>query len=230
MPKWRDRGDATLPWLYREVCEPGGRCEWQKRTERLDHRPQRLDLRCFGKLALLRPRPCIFLLVLVLLLAGCKRNSGEKLAATELSDGQIQLTVSPGKPGSPSESILAGKLDGAFFLLVKRVDNSGKVLEEERAELPEPAFVQLWDLVERNGLRAIAIKPGKEQISDFGEMRLRLEWKKAANDATPDNHEVIWTQPLSTQQQEKLDSVFAQLGTLAKDHAKKVQLHYFPAN
>jgi len=155
-------------------------------------------------------------------------RSADRLDVRVLSDATVIATVAPGKPGAPKETIAARKQGAAFSLLVQRIDTFGKVLMEERVGLPEAAFTSLWELIERHELRTLTPKPGSERADDYGERRLRLEWKGADATAAAAQHEIIWERAPAPEVEAKLKAVLANLGGLARQHAKRAQLYYFP--
>lgn len=177
-----------------------------------------------------RPRGLLaWLALLCLVAASCKVNSADRLAPKDVEEATIVASITPGKPGAPQEVVSLVKRSGSCSLTVQRIDNSGKTLGEARASLVETSFAAVWDLIERHELRTMTPKPGQEKAFDFGERRLRLEWRKTGHDGPVSRHELRWDQPLAHEQDRKVKAVLSQLANLAKQHAPATPLYYFPA-
>jgi hypothetical protein len=173
----------------------------------------------------------LFLIVpFVCLLAACSKHSSPGLSAADVIDAEVLVIISPGKPDTLAESITIGKHEDACSVVVKQIDSAGNALMEERAPLPTTAFDQLWDVIEAGELRTMNVKVGPEKPSDFGEVRIHLEWKKTGGGDVSEERELVWNQPLVEAQQAKVDRFFSKIAALAKNHAKTIQLQYFPAN
>ncbi|MEI6780699.1 MAG: hypothetical protein WCQ21_07240 [Verrucomicrobiota bacterium] len=167
--------------------------------------------------------------LLLLSQSACTRAADPeaKLPLGELSEVRIVATVTPGKPGAPSESISAAKDAEGFSLRVARIEDSGSPLRQEHIDLPKPAFDKLWQEIERQDIRNLAITAEKQRSFDFGERRLCVEWKRAGAKVAQ-KRDLVWIQPLQKDQRRRVEAIFSSLNALRAEYARKVPLYYFP--
>ena len=160
------------------------------------------------------------------LLLACQDNSGVgNNKGGGLSQARVVMTITPGKPSAPTESIELIKQDSNYILRLRRINATGELLEDEEVKLERQDFELVWAIVNRGGLRSFSPQEVDPSVIDFRERRLRVEFLgKEDTDLTV--HDVVWSQPLSNET--SIAPLISQLAQLARYHMKASQLFYFP--
>ena len=109
------------------------------------------------------------------------------------------MSVTPGKPGAPTETITVSWRDGRGSLRSERRAGSEEVLAAGEANLGEGQLRELWQTVQRHHLTTFTPREaGGPQTFDFGERRVRLEWVSRAGKAR-EVHAFSWIAPLENE-------------------------------
>ncbi len=133
---------------------------------------------------------------------------------------EIVASITPGKPGAPTETVKAS-WDGKSGTLAVRRGSEGAVAEEAQAMLSEAEYRKLWEIVRANNLQHFQPAKREGQVFDFGERRLEIVAGGAAARTA-----VQWETPLTNES--KVDPLLRELSRLAGQKAASVSLAYFP--
>ena len=138
---------------------------------------------------------------------------------TALEEARIAISIQPGEPGAPSEEIFVSLAKGKHFLSFQ-VRSREKLTNDVVRPISAEEFLALWDLVKRHKLRAWLPDENPSDALDFGETRLRIEWRSTAT-PKPLVHDVAWTQPLRNE--EPVKELIKGFSELAKRHLGDVK-------
>lgn len=165
------------------------------------------------------------LAAIVMVSGGCGRAAEN--AAVPPARVSIEISVTPGKPGAPTETASVAWADSAATITVSR-GSVGAAGESETAPLPAADFRQLWATVEKERLIAFSPKPRKDQTFDFGTRTLKIDLRPAAAAKGANNgktfNSVEWDKPIANG--ETVEKLFSSISKLAAKHCKKVPLNY----
>ncbi len=161
-----------------------------------------------------------------LTLCGCRQAAGNPQILPDRAI--VQVSITPGKPGAPTETVTATWLAGKASLTVSRAPD-GEKAEPITATLAAADFQPIWNIVREKSLLTFRPEPRPGVVFDFGEIKLLVDSKpapaeSAANDGKTYNA-VSWQTALKNQ-----DSVQPLVSALAKLAAEKcagVKLVYF---
>jgi hypothetical protein len=147
------------------------------------------------------------------------------LACTALPpEGRVVVSVTPGKPGAPTETITVSWRDGRGSLRSERRAGSGEVLAAGEANLDEGRLRELWRTVQRRHLTTFTPREAAGQTFDFGERRVRLEWVSRAGKAR-EAHDFSWIAPLENEAD--VEPLLRTVATVARGTVPGVSLFYF---
>ena len=150
-------------------------------------------------------------------------TDGARPPSAENSAGfLIRVSITPGKPGAPTETVEIRRAGGSVTIAARRESNSS-VLSSTTKGIDPSAGRSVWAIVERNELRTFEPAFVEEPAWDFGERRLRIEWTRR-DDSEREHHAVRWTKPLANGA--AVSRLIEHLAALARD--AEATLHYFP--
>ena len=127
-----------------------------------------------------------------LLSAGCS------LAANLPAEGRLLVSITPGKPDAPTETVSASWRDGSGTLRCERRAAGGEILAEGKGTLDARGLADLWRTVERGRLTAFEPRVSGAKAFDFGARRVELEWMPAGASAKR-SHAFSWESPLANE-------------------------------
>lgn len=151
-------------------------------------------------------------------------SSEQARIASNIDSATVTMTVTPGKPGAPTETISIHLAKSDPVLEVKRFHQEGDAVQSESRGITPDEFQTVWTVIEQEKLRAWLPEEEDGEVFDFGERRLRVEWSAVAS-SKPQVHEVAWTRPLKSQDQ--LRRLQEELSKLVHRHIRTVSLYYF---
>jgi hypothetical protein len=148
------------------------------------------------------------------------------LACTVLpTEGRVIVSITPGKPNAPTETVTVSWRDGRGSLRSERRAASGEVLAAGEANLGEGQLRELWQTVQRRHLTTFTPREAGGQTFDFGERRVRLEWVSRAGKAR-EAHDFSWIAPLENEADVR--PLQRAAATAARGTVPGVLLAYFP--
>lgn len=170
-----------------------------------------------------RGRLCWLILVLPVACRGGEGGAEAKAPARVV----VEMAITPGKPGAPTESIRIASMNGVATVTSMR-DSGAQGREEETATLPAAVFARFWREVTRSKAAAFVPKPAAGETFDFGVRRLSIDTRAnaGAGDTGGAPKAIQWERPLANEDQVK--PLFATGAKIAREHCKKIPLHYFP--
>jgi hypothetical protein len=160
------------------------------------------------------------LLIGSLLMSGCS-----PMNTSPPMEGRIVVSITPGKPGAPTETVTVSWREGDASLRSERRSAGGEVLAAGEAGLDERRIRELWQAVERNHLTAFTPRKSAGQVFDFGVRRVQLEWASRAGEARH-AHDFSWTTPLENEAD--VAPLLRATAGAARARVPGVQLAYFP--
>lgn len=160
-----------------------------------------------------------------LTLCGCRQAAANPQTLPDRAI--VQVSITPGKPGAPTETVTATWQTGKATLTVSRAPD-GEKAEPVTAPLTAAEFQPIWDIVRDKSLLTFRPEPRPGVVFDFGEIKLLVDSKPKAESAANDGktyNAASWQTALKNQ-----DSVQPLVSALAKLAAAKcagVKLVYF---
>jgi hypothetical protein len=133
----------------------------------------------------------------------------------------VAITVAGGKPGAPTETVALSLSDGKHTISIERA-LPGKAVEMETQDISADEFSAIWGLIERHKFRTWLPEEKPEVVFDFGERRLRIEWRPPAT-RNALVHDVSWIRPI--QHEEAAKELTSAIGVLAMKHFTHVKPH-----
>ncbi len=171
------------------------------------------------------------LAVIALVVWACLRNQLHSQstarspdASSRIAQISLKVTITPGKPGAPSETVEVSRRGTTPLLHVSRTDTFGNISEEESAEITLGELSDITKIVEREKLQSFEPQEKPGEILDFGVFVLRIELK-SEEDTSPQVHEVSWQRPLKNQK--RISPLMAQLSRIIHKRTQRVRLYYF---
>jgi hypothetical protein len=147
------------------------------------------------------------------------------VAANLPVEGRLLVSITPGKPNAPTETVSASWREGRGTIRSERRGAGGEILAEGAGGLDSKGLTELWRTVERGGLTAFQPKESGARVSDFGSRRVELEWMPAP--AAPKRSNAFsWQAPLANE--EDVRPLLRAAGQAARAAVPGVQLAYFP--
>jgi len=156
-----------------------------------------------------------------LLLAGCSFAS-----AALPAEGRVAVSITPGKPGAPTETVTVSWGNGKALLRSERRAEGGETLAAGEAGLDGDRLRELWQAVERNRLTEFKASEAAGQVFDFGTRSVRLEWAPRAGQARQ-AHAFSWIKPLDNEA--RVQPLLRAAAEAARAAVPGVPLAYFPA-
>jgi hypothetical protein len=153
-------------------------------------------------------------------LVACQAGGNARAVPAEAA---VSVSVTPGKPGAPTETVEAAKRGPACTLRVRRVADDGRPLAQASVELSLESFASVWKVVARSDLESFVPEEEEGRVFDFGERRLRIE-SKGSDEADRRVHEVAWIRPIANAA--RVEPLRNALARLARERAPEVPLHY----
>jgi hypothetical protein len=170
-------------------------------------------------------RPCQRCLIMYAftLMAGSLLSIALGCELLPVDVARVTLTVSPGKPGAPTESVEVSRVGERRLLRVARVGPEGEVLAEQEVTLAAQDFDRLWRFVSDARLESFEPREAPGAVADFGEIRLRRE---TATGDSKSEVDVAWQRPLKNEAD--VAPLLRALARLARERAPDVKMHYLP--
>ncbi len=164
-------------------------------------------------------RRFIALLVTALVAAAAE---GAQAAEPRLLNATITISETPGEPGAPMQTLIAVQ-NGAQCHLTVRISPADaiKAKKSETRPISTVKFDTLWSVVVAEKVRGWLPEESLDEVADFGERRIRVEWTTEAS-GTPQVHEVAWVRPVTNGQ--SLVKTRAAMTTLIRAHIRDVKL------
>ncbi len=134
----------------------------------------------------------------------------------------ITIFETPGEPGAPTQTLIAVR-NGAQCHLTVGIGpaNAIKAKKTETRPISTAEFDTLWSVVVAERVRGWLPEESLEDVADFGERRIRVEWTTEAS-GTPQVHEVAWVRPVTNGQ--ALEKTRAAMIALTRAHIRDVKL------
>lgn len=142
-----------------------------------------------------------------------------------LLEGAIIFEVAGGEPGAPEEKLsLTLQGEEASLMAVISGPGPGRV-RQERVAIAADSFWGLWQVIEEQRLRGWLPEQEPEVAFDYGERRLRIEWR-VPSIAKMQIHDVAWSGPIHADEGfQKLKKAAIEL---AQRHLKEVRPSFVP--
>lgn len=137
---------------------------------------------------------------------------------------KIEINITPGKPGAPTETMAVVRKNDQFYLVATRTPADSKKSGSESVEITEKQFGVVSKIVQAEQLTSW-LPQQKEGSVDLGESRLRVEWRPL-NLSKTNVHDVGWTQELKDKGK-TIVALKKHFARLAKSELKRIQLYYF---
>lgn len=167
-----------------------------------------------------------FTAIAALTLCGCRQAAGNPQPL--LDRAIVQVSITPGKPGAPTETVTATSLAGKLTLTVSRAPDGEKV-EPVSATIAATDFQPLWDIIRERSLHTFRPEPRPGVVFDFGEIKMLVDSRAApAENAENDGkayNAVSWQTALNNQ--ETVQPLISALAKLAAEKCAGVKLVYF---
>ncbi len=143
-------------------------------------------------------------------------------AEPRLLNATIKISETPGEPGAPTQTLIAVR-NGAQCHLTVRIGPADAIKAEKTETRPISIveFDTLWSVVVAEKVRGWLPEESLDEVADFGEKRIRVEWTTEAS-GTPQVHEVAWVRPVTNGQ--SLVKTRAAMSTLIRAHIRDVKL------
>lgn len=142
------------------------------------------------------------LLVVAMLL--CARLSVAQvpppLPASAVVEASVRLTITPGKPGAPTEIVHLTKQAEKYTLAARRLDTYQKPMAQQEGEITAHDFATVWQIIEREALRAFLPQERQERAMDFGRREVHIAWQ-LDKITPPQHHTFAWANPLASEAQ-----------------------------
>ena len=138
--------------------------------------------------------------------------------------GRVSVSITPGKPGAPTETVTVAWKAGSGIVRAER-RSEGEVLASGDGALDAAALADVWRAVEKGGLTAFEARPSGRKAFDYGSRRVGLEWAHARGES-PKTHEISYTAPI--EDEEPVRALYAAVAAVARKAAPGVLLAYFP--
>ncbi len=140
-------------------------------------------------------------------------------------EGRVLVSITPGKPDAPTETVAVSWRDGKGSLRCERRASGGEILAEGESGVGEKSLKDLWRVVEDNRLAAFQPRESPGKAFDFGQRRVRLEWVPRAGEARQ-SRDFSWTAPLANDA--RVRPLLLAAATAARGAVPGVLLAYFP--
>jgi len=137
---------------------------------------------------------------------------------------KIEISITPGKPGAPTETLAVGRKNDRFHLVATRTLADSKKSDRESIEITEEQFAIFSKIVQAEQLTHW-LPQQKEGSVDLGESRFRIEWRPL-NLSKANVHDVGWTQELR-EKGKTIATLKKNFANLAESELKRVKIHYF---
>jgi hypothetical protein len=134
------------------------------------------------------------------------------------------MSITPGKPGAPTEVVKVLWTGKEAALEVTR-DEGGDNPKRVKVRLPENELSKIWQIVTANELRSFEPNESSGEVFDFGERRFEIAVATSANESMT-RHSLSWEKPISNGA--KVEPLIREMSRLAAQYGKSVQLYYFP--
>jgi len=152
--------------------------------------------------------------------------SGSLAGAALPAKGRVTISIIPGKPDAPTETVTVSWRDGSGLIRAERRVAGVQELAAGESPLDEKRLRKLWQAVERNRLTTFHPRESAGQVFDFGSRHVFLEWTPRPGEPGR-AHDFSWIKPLDN------DADVQPLLRAAADDARAaapgVTLVYFPA-
>ena len=157
--------------------------------------------------------------ILVLLMAAIVVS--ESNSAPPLDSATIAAVISPGEPGSPTETISLVKKGAKYTLEVATTGPGGKTVKE----VPAATFDDVWRVVIQENIRSLIPDEVDGRVFDFGEQQVKVEWRSLSTTVSQVHH-VAWAKPIKNGA--SVIKLQKALADLARKHAPQFKLENFP--
>ena len=119
---------------------------------------------------------------------------GESLPPS-IMEASVTVEVQAGEPGSPRETMRVSCRRGAAATVTLERRPQGGAEQKASEAISDLEFRGIWEIVENQHLRQWLAEERDEEMSDFGEKALRIEWRSIGASAAQ-IHQVVWIRDL----------------------------------
>jgi hypothetical protein len=153
---------------------------------------------------------------------GSARSEDRQPAAQAALDFSVAVSWESGEPGSPRETITVSSTPAGRSLIEIQKTTSGATQKDSQT-LSQNDVQRVWRIITDKKLREWLPQEKNGETYDFGEQRLRIEWRTRGV-SKPQVHETAWAREIENS--ERLDVLLRELAGLARQRLQNVPSTY----